>query len=145
MTHLSELMSAPQRTAVVSDCGELVEGVVAKQSGITGMALKGAVAAAKKVDAAIITKALDRVLPDVLDALDPHWQDFASNPEQDFGSFLEPRSAEVSDSIMSVADKHAEQINSPALSKPYNSLRGKASKFLTPAVPDFGRVLQQHM
>ena len=145
MTHLSELMWGPQRTAVVSDCGELVEGVVAKQSGITGMALKGAVAAAKKVDAAIITKALDRVLPDVLDALDPHWQDFASNPEQDFGSFLEPRSAEVSDSIMSVADKHAEQINSPALSKPYNSLRGKASKFLTPAVPDFGRVLQQHM
>ena len=145
MAHLSELMSAPQRTAVVSDCGELVEGVVAKQSGITGMALKGAVAAAKKVDAAIITKALDRVLPDVLDALDPHWQDFASNPEQDFGSFLEPRSAEVSDSIMSGADKHAEQINSPALSKPYNSLRGKASKFLTPAVPDFGRVLQQHM
>lgn len=145
MAHLSELMSGPQRTAVVSDCGELVEGVVAKQSGITGMALKGAVAAAKKVDAAIITKALDRVLPNVLDALDPHWQDFASNPEQDFGSFLEPRSAEVSDSIMSVADKHAEQINSPALSKPYNSLRGKASKFLTPAVPDFGRVLQQHM
>ena len=145
MAHLSELMSGPQRTAVVSDCGELVEGVVAKQSGITGMALKGAVAAAKKVDAAIITKALDRVLPDVLDALDPHWQDFASNPEQDFGSFLAPRSAEVSDSIMLVADKHAEQINSPALSKPYNSLRGKASKFLTPAVPDFGRVLQQHM
>ena len=145
MVHLSELMSGPQRTAVVSDCGELVEGVVAKQSGITGMALKGAVAAAKKVDAAIIAKALDRVLPDVLDALDPHWQDFASNPEQDFGSFLEPRSAEVSDSIMSVADKHAEQINSPALSKPYNSLRGKASKLLTPAVPDFGRVLQKHM
>lgn len=145
MAHLSELMSGPQRTAVVSDCGELVEGVVAKQSGITGMALKGAVAAAKKVDAAIIAKSLDRVLPDVLDALDPHWQDFASNPEQDFGSFLEPRSAEVSDSIMSVADKHAEQINSPALSKPYNSLRGKASKFLTPAVPDFGRVLQKHM
>mgnify|MGYP006885780689 FL=1 len=145
MAHLSELMSGPQRTAVVSDCGELVEGVVAKQSGITGMALKGAVAAAKKVDAAIIAKALDRVLPDVLDALDPHWQDFASNPEQDFGSFLEPRSAEVSDSIMSVADKHAEQINSPALSKPYNSLRGKASKLLTPAVPDFGRVLQKHM
>ena len=145
MAHLSELMSGPQRTAVVSDCGELVEGVVAKQSGITGMALKGAVAAAKKVDAAIITKALDRVLPDVLDALDPHWQDFASNPEQDFGAFVEPRSAQVSDSIMSVADKHAEQINSPALSKPYNSLRGKASKFLTPAVPDFGRVLQQHM
>ena len=84
-------------------------------------------------------------MPAVLDALDPHWQDFASNPEQDFGSFLEPRSAEVSDSIMLVADKHAEQINSPALSKPYNSLRGKASKFLTPAVPDFGRVLQKHM
>ena len=145
MAHLSELMSGPQRTAVVSDCGEWVEGVVAKQSGITGMALKGAVAAAKKVDSAIITKALGRVLPDVLDALDPHWHEFSESSEQDFGSFVEPRSAQVSDSIMSVADKHAEQINSPALSKPYNSLRGKASKFLTPAVPDFGRVLQQHM
>ena len=145
MAHLSELMSGPQRTAVINDCGELVEGVVAKQSGITGMALKGAVAAAKKVDSAIITKALGRVLPDVLDALDPHWQEFSETSEQDFGSFLEPRSTQVSDSIMSVADKHAEQINSPALSKPYNSLRGKASRFLTPAVPDFGRVLQKHM
>ena len=145
MAHLSELMSGPQRTAVINDCGELVEGVVAKQSGITGMALKGAVAAAKKVDRAIITKALGRVLPDVLDALDPHWQEFSETSKQDFGSFLEPRSTQVSDSIMSVADKHAKQINSPALSKPYNSLRGKASKFLTPAVPDFGRVLQKHM
>ena len=124
MAHLSELMSGPQRTAVISDCGELVERVVAKQSGITGMALKGAVAAAKKVDSAIITKALGRVLPDVLDAMDPHWQEFENSSEQDFGSFLEP---------------------APALSKPYNSLRGKASKFLTPAVPDFGRVLQKHM
>ena len=77
------------------------------------MALKGAVAAAKKVDSAIITKALGRVLPDILDALDPHWQEFARSSEQDFGSFLEPRSTQVSDSIMSVADKHAEQINSP--------------------------------
>ena len=118
MAHLSELMSAPQRTAVISDCGELVEGVVAKQSGITGMALKGALAAAKKVDSAIVTKALGRVLPDVLDILDPHWQEFANSTEQDFGSFLEPRSGEVSDAIMSVADKHAEQVNSPALSKP---------------------------
>ncbi|MER0113105.1 hypothetical protein [Corynebacterium sp. KPL3954] len=82
MGHLSELMSGPQRTAVISDCGELVERVVAKQSGITGMALKGAVAAAKKVDSAIITKALGRVLPDVLDAMDPHWQDLQAAPSR---------------------------------------------------------------
>ena len=145
MGHLSELMSGPQRTAVISDCGELVEGVVAKQSGITGMALKGAVAAAKKVDPAIITKALGRVLPDILDALDPRWQDFAESGKDDFGAFLEPHQEEVSDEIMNIADKHVEKVNSAALRKPYNSLHGKATKILNPEVPAFGRVVQKHM
>ena len=145
MSHLSTLMHGSTRTEFIAECGALVEKVASAQSGISGMAIKGGLAAAKKADANVVPKALERILPDVLDALDPHWQEFSETSEQDFGSFLEPRSAQVSDSIMSVADKHAEQINSPALSKPYNSLRGKASKFLTPAVPDFGRVLQKHM
>ena len=92
-----------------------------------------------------IHKALERILPDVLDALDPRWQDFAESGKDDFGAFLEPHQEEVSDEIMNIADKHVEKVNSAALRKPYNSLRGKATKILSPEVPAFGRVVQKHM
>ena len=145
MSHLSTLMHGSTRTEFIAECGALVEKVASAQSGISGMAIKGGLAAAKKADANVVPKALERILPDVLDALDPRWQDFADSGKDDFGAFLEPRQEEVSDEIMNIADKHVEKVNSAALRKPYNSLRGKATKILSPEVPAFGRIVQKHM
>lgn len=145
MAHLSTLMHGSTRTEFIAECGDLVEKVAASQSGISGMAIKGGLAAAKKADANVVPKALERILPDVLDALDPRWQDFVESGKEDFGAFLEPHQEEVSDEIMNIADKHVEKVNSAALRKPYNSLRDKATKILSPEVPAFGRVVQKHM
>lgn len=145
MTHLSSLMSGSSRTEFIADCGDLIEKAASSQSGISGMAIKGGLAAAKKADDNVVPKALERILPDVLDALDPRWQEFADSGQEDFGTFLETHQGEVSDEIMKIADKHVEKVNSAALRKPYNSLRGKATKILSPEVPAFGRVVQKHM
>lgn len=145
MTDLSQLLLADKRAALTADLAKFADGHVKAQSGITGIAIKGAVGAAKKVDSNIITKGVNRMLPDILGDLQPHWEDFNHAADTDFGTFLVGRKDQVIDSLMSVADRNAEQITIPALAKAYNGLRGKGAKIIEPAIPEFGRIVQKHM
>lgn len=145
MTALSALLEAPKRTAVVAELATFVDEAVSRQSGITGMAIKGAVSAAKKMDSAIVAKGMDRMLPDILTGLEPQWDEFAASNQADFGAFLASRADQVTDIIMAVADKNAETINVPALAKAYSSLRGKAAKIISPEVPALARIIQKHV
>ena len=56
MTDLSQLLSAANRPQVVQELTSLIDATVARQSGLTGMALKSAVAAGKKADADAVSK-----------------------------------------------------------------------------------------
>ena len=145
MSDLSQLLADDKRPAVVADLADFVDNQVSGLSGITGMAIKGAVGTARKVDGEIINKAANRLLPEILGDLEPHWQAFQSDSSDDFGAFLDGRSDQVVDSLMSVADRNAEQITMPALAKTYNALRDKGAKFVAPAVPGLGQLLQRHM
>lgn len=144
MSSLKDLLGS-KRNDVVKDLSALVETTVANQSGFSGMALKGAVGAATKIDKEIVSKGMNRMLPEMIDELEPHWQDFRQSNSDDFALFLAPRTKEVVASILTVADKNAEKINVPALKKAYDSLRGKASSFIEPAIPEIGHLLAKHM
>ena len=145
MSNLSQLLEEPTRTSVVTVLVSLVDNTVSEQSGITGMAIKGAVAAAKKVDADIVSKGINRTLPDLLGEMESYWQEFDSSPQEDFGTYLAGNNKEVADSILGVADRNADQVNNPALVKTYNSLRNKIAKIIEPQVPELARILQKHM
>lgn len=145
MTDLSQLLTVEKRDAVVADLAGFADATVAKQSGLTGTAIKAAVAAAKKVDANIVPKGINRMLPDVLGDLQPHWQAFRTEDATDFGAFLAGRSPQVVDSLMAIADRNAESITVAPLAKAYNGLRGKTAKIIEPEIPELGRILQKHM
>lgn len=145
MTDLSLLLTDDKRPAVLADLAAFADATVAKQSGLSGTAMKGAVAAAKKIDGDIVSKGLNRMLPDVLGDLQPHWQAFRNEGGNDFGAFLAGRSSQVVDSLMAIADRNAESITVAPLAKAYNALRGKAAKVIEPEIPEFGRILQKHM
>lgn len=123
----------------------MVDNTVSEQSGITGMAIKGAVAAAKKVDADIVSKGINRALPDLLGEMESYWQEFETSPQENFGTYLAGNDKEVADSILGVADRNADQVNNPALVKTYNSLRSKIAKIIEPQIPELARILQKHM
>ena len=65
MTDLSQLLDAAKRPQVVQEITSLVDDTVARQSGLTGMALKSAVAAGKKADADAISKGVNKFLPQI--------------------------------------------------------------------------------
>lgn len=145
MSDLSQLLSTEKRDPVISELASYAEQVISEQRGVTGFAIKGAVGTAKAVDSDVVAKAVTRVLPGILGDLDRHWQDFQASEEEDFGAFISPRSEDVVDSVMTVADDQATKLNVTALRKAYEALRGRAGGVIKPAVPDLARILQRHM
>lgn len=146
MTDLSQLLAADKRGALVGDLAASADTIVSQQSGLTGTAIKAAVAGARKVDGDIVPKGINRMLPDILGDLQPHWQAFrADEGASDFGTFLAGRSPQVVDSLMAIADRNAESITVAPLARAYNGLRGKAAKLIEPEIPELGRILQKHM
>lgn len=145
MSNLSQLLEPQVRPALIKELSEFIQQTVSEQSGISGMAIKGAVSTATRVNADIIPKGINQILPDMLGDLEPRWAEFEKADESDFGAFLNKDSSQVADAVMSTADRHAERINVAPLAKAYKSLRNKGAKIVESKVPELGRILQNHM
>ncbi|WIM67696.1 hypothetical protein QP027_11550 [Corynebacterium breve] len=144
MPELSTLLNEEKRPQVVAELAKLAEDTVSNASGLTGIALKGGVGAAKKMDANIVTTGLDRILPDALGELQPYWTEYIAGEKSGFGPFLAQRDTEVADALLAVGDRAAE--NAPAAAtKIYSGLRGKAQGIIAPVVPQLGELLEKHM
>ncbi len=143
MSDLSKLLDDTVRPTVVKDLSDLVDRTVATQSGLTGMAIKSAVAAAKKADGDVVSKSINRFLPDIVDSVAPHWNDYDAEQSAGFGNFLASRQDDVTNDVLTLGDRFAQQ-GPAAVQKVYSSLRGKTGKIIAPALPEFGDIVERH-
>lgn len=143
MADLSNLLNAGTREQVVQDLAQLADRTVANQSGLTGMALKSAVAAGKKADADAISKGINKSLPQIIEELQPYWSSYTASGQSGFGSFLGSRESDVVASILNAGDKALDSMPGP-VKKVYTSLRGKAAKIVGPALPEFGNIVERY-
>lgn len=144
MTSLKDLLVTNGFDDAVSDMADFMSSTVDKQSGLTGVALKGARSAAKKVDSDILIKGSRRVLPELADSLDPLWQEFIAGGNGDFGAYLSGNKDRALDAILGVADRNAETISLPGLASVYKGVRGKAAKVIEEELPAIGALVQKH-
>ena len=142
MTDLSQLLSAANRPQVVQELTSLIDATVARQSGLTGMALKSAVAAGKKADADAVSKGVNKFLPQIVEELTPYWSAYQASDQQGFGDFLAGREDEVVKAILDAGDQQADSMPGP-VKKVYSTLRGKAAKIVGPALPEFGEIVER--
>ena len=142
MTDLSQLLSATNRPQVVQELTSLIDATVARQSGLTGMALKSAVAAGKKADADAVSKGVNKFLPQIVEELSPYWSAYQASDQQGFGDFLAGREDEVVKAILDAGDQQADSMPGP-VKKVYSTLRGKAAKIVSPALPEFGEIVER--
>lgn len=143
-TELSHLLTKEPRPLVVADLAELAEQTVSEHNGVSGVALRTAMKAAKAVDSNIVTKAVDKMLPDILGALNPRWAAYCESESGSFAEFLAAQQDSTAESLLAVADSWAEQSDSPALDKIYQTVRGRGFALLVPAIPGLGRVIEEH-
>lgn len=143
MSELSNLLDAATRPKVVEELSKLIDATVASQSGLTGMALKSAVAAGKKADADAIPKGVNMALPQLVGEVQPFWDNYQTSGTNGFGSYLVSREDDVVKALLNAGDKSIQNMPG-ALQKVYNSLRGKAAKIVGPALPEFGDIIERN-
>lgn len=143
MAELSTLLNEPTRGALVSDLTELAEKTVSEQSGLTGMAIKSAVAGAKRTNSDALSKGINQILPKLIDELEPYWASYQEDSTTDFGTYLADNEDDVVASVLSVGDSVSDKAPGP-VKKVYEGLRGKAGKIIAPALPEFGAIVEKH-
>src|SRR5688500_15131575 len=105
----ARLLDSDRRGAVVDDLQLLVDAEVANKSGLSGGIVKTGYAAVKKVKPGIIPEAIDKMLDEFVEQLEPFWATFTTEAAGDFGTFLGTRPQEASEALLTVTDRRAER------------------------------------
>ncbi len=133
------LTSSVGRPAAVRALADVVEDEVRRKSGVGGMALKAGFAAAAKMRPDLVPHAIDKMLPEFAERLDPYWQ---QRGEQPFGAYLQGHSEPVSDALLGVTDARLQNPNHAALAKIYAALRPKARSQVAESLPRLGAAIE---
>ena len=140
----ASLLDADRRGAVVADLQDFVDKEVAGKGGLSGGVIKTGYAAVKRVKPGIIRSAIDSMLDDFVDALEPHWTAYLSQPVPGFGAFLAGRPQEVAQSLLAVADRRAARSSRAAITSVYGKLRPKGEQNVIEALPRLGDLVERH-
>lgn len=142
---LHELLLAPEtQPKVVADCCTLIEREVSDMSGISGAAIKLAHKAVITFAPGHVRHMVKVMLPDMVDALQPFWADFAASGGSGFGDYLAKRGDEVAEALLAVTDARSKASDRPVIIKAYNSVRGNAGTHIKAALPRLGELVHQY-
>ncbi|MEJ3656799.1 hypothetical protein WEH80_27950 [Actinomycetes bacterium KLBMP 9759] len=138
------LLDPARRPVVVSDLQELVGQEVSSKGGVSGAVIKTGYAAVNKLKPGAVPNAVDRMLDQFADALQPFYADYRNTGGSDFGSYLAARPADAANALLSVTDQRAETTSSDAMKKTYSKLRPHGQKNVEEALPRLGALIDKH-
>jgi len=142
---LREMLLAPEiQLHVVADCQALVEQELSAKSGVSGTAVKLAYKAVTTFAPGYYQSTLEKMLPAMVDQLEPFWADFADSGGSEFGDYLAKRGNEVSEALLVVTDTMARDSERPTVVKAYKTVRGSAGKHIDAALPNLGIMVQKY-
>lgn len=140
---LSESLDDPTKTELlVADCTKLIDEQVAAKGGISGLGLKAAYAAVKGVKPGYIPGAVERLLPEVLAALDPIWSE--GTQTGDPVGYLSQNRSRAADALLSITDAKSEKSNNAIVRSSYKKFRNSAKKDVEEAIPGLAQIINNH-
>jgi hypothetical protein len=135
MATLAQILLAPGRRERVSGSLALwIDRYVASRGGLKGIPLKAGLAALKAVRPDALTRGVDRLMPEVVAALEPLFQQCCAANEKDFGKFLRAHLDESAAAIMGAIDARA-AASASKLVPLYRRLRGTIEGELRATLP----------
>ena len=141
----ASLLDSDRRDQVVTDLVDFVDREVAAKSGLSGGLIKTGYAAVKKVKPGIIRHAVDSMLDEFTDALEPYWAAYRVQPVAGgFGADLAARPQEVSQALLAVTDRRAERSSRGSVTSVYGRLRPKGQDNVIEALPRLGDLVERH-
>lgn len=127
------------RASLITACTDLIDTQVAAKGGLGGMALKTAYGVAKGLGAGYIPGAIERLLPDMLTALDPLWGEGSATGDP--AAYLKEHRARATDSLLSVTDARIVHSSNGLVKTTYQRLRQSVKGDVEAAVPDLADIL----
>lgn len=124
---------------IAADCAKLMDEQVATKSGISGLAMKTAYRALKGIGPGYIPRALNSLVPQALDALDPMWA--AGLQAGDPVEHLSQHSAETADVLLGVTDKKLDNATNKIVIATYKKVRKSVKGDVEEAVPGLAKIL----
>jgi hypothetical protein len=145
LTTLREQLGGPEKRAqVIDDACRVLDEEVADKSGLGGIAVKAAYAVVKGIKPGFIRQAVDYLLDEFLDVMDPFVKQ-AEELQIGPGDHLLKNKSRVSDALLTVTDRRAVKSDSGVLRKTYDKLRPMAQKHVEAAAPRLARLLDKHL
>ncbi len=144
MTELKDRLGAGEkRQQVIDDACRVLDEEVADKSGLSGLAVKAAFSVVKSVKPGFIRQAVDHLLDEFLDAMDPLHKEALTKGIAP-GTFITQNAPRVADGLLAVTDNRAKKANSGVVQKTYEKLRPTAKKHVEAAMPRVGKLLDKH-
>jgi hypothetical protein len=130
------------RGKVIDDACRVLDEEVADKSGLGGIAVKAAYGLVKGIKPGFIRQAVDHLLDEFLDAMDPFVAEAKSKNLKAGALILSDRSR-MANALLAVTDKRLEGAESGAVRKTYEKLRPAAQKHVEAAAPRVGGLLDK--
>jgi hypothetical protein len=141
---LKELFGDPsRRQTVVSDCCTLIDQEVKDKSGLSGMAIKAGYAVVNGVKPTFVREAVDHLLDQFADRLDPIYQEAKAGGKPVAEHFVANK-GRVADALLAITDERAKRSSSQAVVKTYEKLRGSAKANVEAAMPRLGALVAKY-
>jgi hypothetical protein len=132
-----------KRAAIIEDVVRLVDGEVAKQRGLSGVAVKAGYKLVQGVKPGFVRNVVQALLPEFAAALDPIREQALSRGES-VSSYFEAHSQEIAEALLAVTDGRAQRSEHGSVKGAYGKLRGSARKNVEAAVPGLGQIVEKH-
>lgn len=147
MKELKTLVSdSSKRPTIVRDCVHLIEEEVQSKGGLTGIAVKTAYKVVKAVKPTMIENAVDGLLDDFVDKLQPYFAEWQiAGASGTLEAFFRGKSDRIAESLLKITDDRAAKSTHKTLVSAYNTLRPKGKEHVVAAVPGIGRTLDRHV
>ena len=132
-----------QRSAIINDVVQLIEGEVGKQKGISGIAVKAGYKLVQGVKPGFVRRVVESLLPEFATALEPA-RESAIASGQSVSSYFQAHSKEIAESLLAVTDGRAQRSDHGSVKGAYTKLRGSARKNVEAAVPGLGAIIEKY-
>ena len=145
MTLPESLLTPEKKPLVVKDCVSLIDSEVSKKSGFSGLAIKGGYAVVKKLDGGqMVPKAVNDLLPDFTEALEPYHAQHRQAGGPSFEAWSRGHEPELAEALLAVTDGKAKHAKHKTLKSIYEKLRPTAKRNLEASIGALAAVLDRH-
>ena len=128
----------------ITECAALIETHVNQRKGFKGIAYRTALGAAKKVKPDILKRTARNLMPDMLEALEPIYQQFQQSSETNFSAFVSQHREKAAEAVLSVTDAKAANAENKTLRAGYSKLRGGAQDEVIELIPNLASLAAQY-